>query len=632
MTENDKITTEGGPTLFDGLEPQETPENGQNEAAVEYWENLADRPAEGTADEWAELLEIMRETKRDAERAGIWLLFPTETLLRRGEMYYNQRVEKIRDTMTKSGATPDVVAVTCQDYAGVLFGELKFKADPLQMQQALRALKPVEAFNIDRYGLYFGLLANYSRFLLRFHDYDVAVKGVLATEETKREYIGGFYPAMDARAVRWLLNIGYMQPSDFAGIDPAEMNAFFSRIAEFSALGEYTLYYTIARLALVATPQELAEVEAPPFLNTQTPIAKFCEQVLQETAENLDRAAEKFAAAATSDTPTEQAQARQAATEWRDDTNRQTVKIHENYGIVLSRPVNVSPNGSEIVNTLPVQRYIDEFNGTHRVGNLVLNATVTPMTVQKVFEGVNLLPQYFSGAMKVIDNGRFEFSTNISEFAEICGYVDANQDEKNALLGGLLVLSNLYFVVDKPIRYSEWTNRKGRTVKTIKGGRTALRFLNVPAIGIDSGELRIEVYPESLKGRPTIITAEAFKLLRSKSKGLAQSRFNYQIATKSHKSERDLIDEVFGFAEMLKFATAEELPKVTKYVQGHRSRERERVLRWFDDYVKAGIITEFKREPSKTEKRDFVLSWVCPDTSRLDPPPFEPQADQAAEQ
>ena len=119
--------------------------------------------------------------------------------------------------------------------------------------------------------------------------------------------------------------------------------------------------------------------------------------------------------------------------------------------------------------------------------------------------------------------------------------------------------------------------------------------------------------------------------MRAEAKGLTQSRFNFQIATKSHKSERDLIDEVFGFADMLKFATTDELPKVTKYVQGHRSRSRERVLSWFGDYVNAGLITNFKREPSKTDNRDFVLSWVCPDPTKLDPPPLDPQADQAAE-
>lgn len=622
MKRKDTTTTQGGPSLFDGLNVQERPGSGQAEA-----------PAPALPDEWADLLETVEGVKADADRAGIWLLLPTETLLRRAEVYYNQRVGQIRETMAANGADTETVNVVCADYAALLGGQYKFAANPDQMGRALRSLQPHDAFTIDRYGLYFGLLITYYRFLLRLRDYDYSVKGLHATEETKRAYISGYYPAMDARAVRWLLNIGYFQPADFAGFDPAEMSAFFARIAEFAALGEFTLYYTIARLALLATPQELAEVEAPPFLNVQTSIGKFCEQVVEETVENLNRAGEKFAEAFKSNTHAEREQARQAATDWHDETNTQPVKIHENYGIVLSRPVKVSPNGSEVINTLPVQRYIDEFNANPaRFSNLVVNATLTQMTVQKVFEGVNLLASYLSGSMQVGDNGRYTYHTTITEFSEICGYADANQEEKRALLGGLLLLSNLYFVLDKPKKYAERVNAKGRTVKYSTGGRVALRFLNVPKIGLDSGELLIEVYPESLRGRPTLITPDTYKQLRAEAKGLTQSRFNYQIATKSHKSELDLIDEVFGYRDMIDYATPEDLPKVKKYVQGHRGRERGRLLGWFDAYVKAGIITDFKREPSKTNKRDFVLSWVCPDPSKLTPPPYDPNAWNADEQ
>lgn len=607
MARKDTPTPQGSPSLFDDISPQEWPGIGQES-----------RPVEATPDDWGEILRLVEETRRDAERAGIWLLLPTETLLRRAEVYYNQRVGQLRDTLAATGAAPDVVNVVCSDYAGVLSGQFKLRATPRQMTDALRSLQPYAAFNIDRYGLYFGLFLTYYRFLLRFSDYNDSVKGLTATEETKRAYISGFYPAMDARAVRWLLNIGYLQPSDFAGFDPAEMNAFFARIAQFAALGEYTLYYTIARLALVATPEELAQVEAPAFLNkSQTPIARYCEQVLQETVENLNRAGEKFAAASAT-TSTEQEQARQAGKDWHDETNAQPVKIHENYGIVLSRPVTISPYGAEIVNTLPVQQYIDDFKQRNPAfGN------ITQMTVQKVVEGVNLLPQYLSGTMTRGEGGRLGFRTNISEFAEICGYADANQEEKRALLGCLQLLDNLYFVVDKPRRYDEFETAKGRK-RVATGGRHAVRFLVIRSIGLDSGELFIEVYPESLKGRPTLITPSTYKQLRAEAKGLTQSRFNFQIATKSHKSELDLIDEVFGFRDMLEYATPEELPKVTKYVQGHRGRERSRLLAWFDAYVKAGILTEYRREPSKTNKRDFVLSWVCPDPSKLTPPPYDP--------
>lgn len=624
MKRKDTPTPQGGPSLFDGLNPQGQPGTGQ---------------AEGTGpaalpDDWADVLELADELRADAKRAGIWLLLPPETLLRRAEVYYNQRVGQIRETMEANGADADTVNVVCSDYAALLGGQFKFRATPAQMGQALRSLQPYDAFTIDRYGLYFGLLITYYRFLLRLKDYDFAVKGIHATEDTKREYISGFYPAMDARAVRWLLNIGYFEPADFSGFDPAEMNAFFARIAEFADFGEYSLYYTIARLALLATPQELADVEAPPsLLHTQTSVTEYYERVVAETVENLNRAGEKFAEAVKSETHAEREQARQAGTDWHDETNAQPVKIHENYGIVLSRPVKVSPNGSEVINTLPVQRYIDEFNeNPASFSNLVVNATLTQMTVQKVFEGVNLLASYLSGSMQIGDNGRYTYHTTITEFSEICGYADANQEEKRALLGGLLLLSNLYFVLDKPKKYAERVNAKGRTVRYNTGGRVALRFLNVPKIGLDSGELIIEVYPESLRGRPTFLTPDTYKQLRAEAKGLAQSRFNYQIATKSHKSEIDLIDEVFGFRDMLEYADADEMPKVKKYVQGHRAQFRGKILGWFDAYVKAGILTEFKREPSKTNKRDFVLSWVCPDPSKLTPPPYDPDAGTIDEQ
>lgn len=608
-----KNDTQGGPSLFDGIDAQE-PTQGRRPTPDEI-----EAYYKGTAEEWAETMRIIEANKREAERAGVWAVWAPETLLRRGEVYYNQRVEDIRNTMTAGGAPSDVVDVVCSDYIGILSGTCKYNATVEQIKTALHTLHPSAAFTIDRYGLYFGLFLNYSRFLLVYQDYEFTVKGETATDETKRVYLSEFYPPMDARAVRWLLNKGYFQAADFSGISPAEMGLYFARINAYAELGEYVLYYTVARLALLASPDELAEVTPPPHVKqAQTDVTVFCEAVVRDTVAQLAKAAEKFGEGLTSDAPTEQAQARQAARDWHDDTNARPIKIHENYGIVLSRPVNVSPNGEHIINTLPIRRYIDDFTRRKpQYGN------ITEMTVQKVFEGVNLLPSYLSGRMNVEPNGRFSFRFNISEFAEICGYADANQNEKLALLGGLLLLDNLYFVVQRPYKYYEDTDRKGKKRRRQVGGTVAMRFLVVREIGLETGELFIEVYPESLKGRPTLITEKRYKELRAQAKGLTQSRFNTHIATKSHKSERDLIDQVFGFEDMIKYATDDERPKVIKYVQGHRAEYRKKMLGWFDQYVKAGILTEYKREPSKTEKGDFVLSWVCPDTSKLNPPPFD---------
>ena len=483
MARNDKINVEVEPTLFDGVEPQETAEIVQETTEHKTHEWLAKR--------------VSAITKREAMKAGVWQVIPTPSLILRGETYYNQRAGTVTDKLRSSGMTDDAVNTVLADYVGVLNGVFVFEATPKQMQQALKAIKPYDAFNIDRYGLYFGLLVNYSRFLWRLHDYAVQVKGEDATEATKRAYIGTFFPAIDAMAVKWLLTIGYVKPSDFAGFDPSEMAEFWGRINSYAQLGEYTTYYTIARLALVATPDEMADVEAPPHLNARTPIAKFCEQVLQETAANLDRAAEKFGEAVKSNTSTEQEQGRQAGNSWQDGTNKQTAVLYENYGKVLSKPVNISPNGADIIKAFPIQRYIDEFNAKPiRFGNIETYPTITEQSVIRAIDGVGLLPTYLHGRM-ITEGRRLVFRTNLSEFSQICGYADAGQADQRALLGALLLLRDLYIIVDRPYKYYEYKDIKGRTRRKQSGGPTAIQFVNIPEIGIKSGELIIEAYRES---------------------------------------------------------------------------------------------------------------------------------------
>lgn len=617
----DTKDTNTNPTLFDAVEPQE-PTTGQGTAAPQ--EPAAD------VDEWADVLRVYGELKEQARQAGVWCLFAPETLIQSGEVLYNQHKPQIITTMRKNGASVDTIATVLSDYIGVITGvTTNFEATPEQMQEALRALPPFEAFYIDRYALYFGLLMNYSRYLLRFGEYTEKVKGVVATEETKRQYIEAFYSTMDARAIKWLSHIGYIKPADFGGIEPAKMSQFFARITAYAALGEYALYYTVARLALTATPQELATVEPPPVMS-QTTVQEFCEVVLKDTAEQLNKAAEKFAAAGWADTQQEQAQAREAGENWHADTNTPTVKIHENFVAVLSKPVNVSSNGADIIKELSVQRYIDEFNKNPlHVGNITDYGTVTVQAVQRAFEGVNLLNQYLSGQTPYNDD-RIIFHTNLSEFSKICGYADAGQAEQRALLGALLIIRNLYFIIDKPVKIIEYKDSRGRTRRRKTGGKTAVQFINVPTIGLENGELHIELYRDCLKGEPVYVHGATFKQLRGKVKSTPQSRFNYQLATKSHKSERDMIDEVFGFRDMLNnAATDEERKRVKTYVQNHRPECRKKILRWVDDYMKDGILTKFSRTPSKTDARDFVLSWELPKPEKLNPPPSNPDDDTA---
>ena len=611
------------PGLFDALEPNETAESSQE-----------------TDERIAAIL------KREADKLGVWQIIPSGNLIQRAGAYYEQRETQIRKLLQQSGMTADAANTVLADYLGVLNGIFVFGANTQQMRQALKAIKPYDAFNIDRFGLYFGLLLNYSRFLLRRQEYDDTVKAADVTHETKLEYIafGESIKPADAMAVKWLISTGYIEPSDFAGIDPAEMNNYFSCINIRAQLGEYSTYYTIARLALVATHDELAVIETPPYL-TDPSINDFCEQVAKETAQGLNSEAEKFGIAITANTEQEQEQARRAANSWQDGANRQTAVLYDNYVKVLSKPVKISRNGAEIVERLPIKTYIDEFNKQPiRFGNISSYPAITEQAVIRAIDGVGLLPTYLQGRM-ITEDRRLVFHTNLSEFSQICGYADAGQADQRALLGALLLLRNLYIIVDRPYKSIEYKGIKGRKRRKRIGGPTAIQFVNIPEVGLTSGELIIEAYRESFlslyrkttdgKQIPnnTFIDLCDYNKLRSKAKGTSQYRFNTQIATKSHKSERALIYEIFGLEDMLSNAPTEDNKEAAKtYIRKHYAGFRKKMLGWFDEYLSDGIITEFNREQSKTDKKDYILTWKCPDPKGLIPPPLVPDEQKPDEQ
>lgn len=590
-------------------------------------------------EEWDELVEIAKQLKERANAVGIWIPTPPRDLIQRADTFFDQHVEALRDTMSKHNAAGDVIDAVCADYAASLLGVSMFQATPIQVQSALRAITPYEAFSIDRYGLYFGLLWNYSRFLLKLNEYRQAVKGDQATDDTRRNFLTKYYSLMDARAVRWLIDSGVVEPGDFADFNPIEIYTYFKHIDELTNCANYVFYYTVARTALVATPEELADITPPdytPFFNPLEPYPAFAEQVVKDIISKLAEAAKKFAGAVTADTSTEREQARQAGKDWGKGTADVPIKIYENYANIMARPVEVSPHGERIERTLPVRRYISDYISNHKnecVVNVVdpktgektpVELTITDDTIQKVIEGLNLLPMYLAKSMTTDTTGRLIFHTNISEFSTICGYVDANEPQKKALFNALLIMNNLYFVINKPRKYETITTAKGKQIKKLTGGLYAVRFINLPEVGLQSGDLIIEMYPESLKGNPVFMTPEIFKRLRAEAKSLPQRRFNNQVATKSHKIERELIDEVFGYADKIKYASPEETAEVNREIQKHRNRAQKKLLGWFDDYIKAGIITDFKREPSKTQKRDYVLSWKCANPSKLTPQPVSP--------
>lgn len=574
MARQHNYTVEAGPSMFDEM-PQGNEQHTFNDLFAE-----------------------LNELRQMVEDTGFYFALPNEALATRAETYYNNHIEQIRAVLDASGTAADVADVVTTDYANVLFGSRVPKATPDQMKTALKVFKPYKAYSIDRYGLYWALLLNYSRCLNMWGNYQYDVAGVTATPESKQEFINGFYSAADARAVLWLASIGELTPAAFAGVfETNVVNSFMDRVTEWGNLYEYSALYFIAKYALLATPQELDAITKPP-IHSQTPILDFAEQFAAEAQQRLGKTADKYGAAFEAEKTAEKEQAAEGANNWRDNANTQILQLHEVPNIICSMPVQISPNGAEIVNTLPVQRYIDNFMKLHPEFGLI-----TPMTVQKVFEAVNLFPCYLKPTK--IDKYRLQYNLNRSQLAELCGYQDANQTEKLALVGSLVMFNGLFVVVNRPIRYYETQSLRGRKRKVQTGGQTAVQIINVPAFDITHEGITVDITPEAFKGKPTLITYGDYKKLRSEAKGLSQSRFNYQLLTKGHKKEDDLINDVFGYDEKSKLAAddPEALKRVKEYIRKHRTGDKKKLIKWFNDYKAKGIITY------KYNARTKVYTW-----------------------
>ena len=584
-----KIQPEGGPSLWDGLStdadpqaPQEQPEN--------------------------DTLKALNEVRELAEKSGYYVALPNDAILTRAENYFNAYYSTVRDALINTGTTEETADVVVKDYARVLIGSGIPQANPQQMAEALKHLKPYKAYSIDRYGLYFAVMMNYARCLNRMYDYNEAVKGDTATVETRKRFIGGFWTGAEARAITWLLSVGVMEPADFGGIDPAEVGEFLNTVKSWADLGDYVTYYFVAKYALLATPEELAEITRPP-IQSATPIIEFADKAATEAKQRLDDTADKFAdmfeAERKADQERAEAEARAARRDWENKVNAAPIPLHEVPNIICSRPVEISPRGKQLIEILPIQQYIDDFTRNEENAQYGL---ITPFTVQRVVEAINILPHFLK---QTNEDGQLLFHTTMNEFAELCGYIDANLEQQRALLGGLMLVSEKYFVVNRPYKVitKEYTN--GRKKRITVGGPTATQLVHVK-IGIETGGLDIIIDPDAMRGKPTLIQIHDYKALRAAAgKNLSRSRFNAQILSKGHKNVDDMLNEVFGYDEKLKLCEgdAEALKRAKRDIRQHKPRNRAKLFEWFNETQAAGIITYTYNEKTNT------VSW-----KRLDVP------------
>lgn len=584
-----------------------------------------------------ELLRQVREQRKQLNGTGRYVLLPTEALTLRAEAYYYQYVEDVIRLLVSSGVTDtDTVNTVIQDYFHTLMGLYEIIALPLHEQiRVCNAVKPWRVFLTEKYGLnllftlYFYNLRTATDYLKGFKILNYTDKGENAeiTEEIaekKRKYIDTHINRF-ASGTAPMLAFGYswfrkklweqdgkklqiVEPSDFSGVEPELANKYFAYIEVFSGVDEYLNYYYIAKFALNATPDELKEIDSPPVLGTPEQAREYAERFAKQRYKNLQRKASDFEKMIDAETVEDIKKAQQEITEPAEPQD--TIRIPETFALLGSRDVYASVDGTPQMGKgiLPIQAFITDYMTRHH-----LTEQVTPRTVEKVIEGINLLQRLYN--VKPNEKGQYTFETNLSEFSELLGYKDANQTQKLEIMRALQVLDGLYLAV--------WRS----------DGLKAVRVFTIQEIGITgvySGKLTLQVNADTMKGRPNLISYRDFNNMRKDAKGQAETHFRYQIIGKGQKEENALLNEVFGYEVLLNEiqasgGSAEDIAKAKRNIDKHKSRDKRRLSKMFEEWRGKGWLEWYTY--TRNGKGEYIYKWRrgnIPKDVFPTPPPQEP--------
>ncbi|MBQ5900997.1 MAG: hypothetical protein IIW86_03955 [Clostridia bacterium] len=545
--------------------------------------------------------QYINSLRQNAEKTGAIRYMPPESVIARATEYIKDKIPYICEALG-GVLPPEALNAVIEDYALTFIGGYDFRATLPQMYTALKAIKPPQAFYIDRYGLYFGLYINYSRIL------EVAaqlVEGILRndqkTPQDKEIDLISFYsqsPASHVMAAEWLLTNEIITVEDFAGIPTKTVTGFLSACEVMGNISRYvTLYYT-TKQALAATPEELEAIPTPKLFKTHEQGVAFAELTADQVNEQMAGVAAKVGALLSAETNAEREQIKQEVKQTTEDITGASVNINNTLATILSRDIYAA-NNENAQFILPISRVIQD-----KLQNDGLLSRITPRTVEIAVDGLQMLLQFNRGVE--VGNGRRMYDISLSEFANKAYGWDANQEEKEALLEALKLLNNLYIVLWKP-----------------NGNRTAAQISNIPQYDVDkkgrpNGNIRIEILPVLMKRqKPNLMTISDAIKARKLAKGQAQNHLRNQIQIKSQKEENALLDEVFGYQSMIDEAeTPEEQASAREYIRKHKARDRREIIKLFDEQVREGLLVSYTR--TENEKGEIIYRWRRPKRKKGD--------------
>ena len=602
----------------DTKQAQETPQGQDTAQGATTRERLLER------------LRKLRELSALLSGSGRYVLVPTEALTQRAAVCFDTHADAVEKLLDASGIDADTRQVVIEDYAATLSGFYSVRLPLKSQADVVNTVKPWRVYLTERYGLptlfslYLYNVKVSGEYLKEFKNTDGTAEKVtkhrdgrvdietvnLGVEEKRRQYLAhtlnviraGYAPFF-ASGFAWLTRntievdgkeLRIIEPSDFAGLEPEQVNEFLAYVDAHAAINNYLNYYFIAKYALSASEEELKEIVTPPYFENEEAAREYAERISTERIKRVNARVEDVSKVVAAETAEQEQKARAELAQ--EDAKQETIRIPENIALLGSRDVYASVNGTQITEqgVIPISKVIAIYAERKKD----LPANVTPLSVEKTIMGLNML-QRFNHEPPV--NGWYTYQTNITEFSRLCGYEQANGEELTAIMHCLLILRDLYVIVWKP------------------KGRVAIQLLGIPEIGVSGelkGQFKVQVNAEALKGHQNYITLNQYEEIRKQTKGQAQHHFNAQLIAKGQKEEGALLNEVFGYDTMLLEATGgtgneqvnpEAVSNVKEFIRKNKPAHRKKLLKWFEEYTQKGILDSYSRTQNK--RGEYVYKW-----------------------
>ncbi len=562
---------------------------------------------------------------------GFYRPKPKNEIVQRVRSYAKERISAVARELQE--LDPQTQEIVIADYLRVVTGSMQLQANREQMLETTEKIKDARAFQVDRYGLYFGLLNNYRN---ACSAYDNLREG-LKDEEKKKKLIGdtvnGSLPWQEHFANYQAIGWEPLRGADFSDkdIDPSGI-CFYTVTQMYADMFRYLTFYCIARGAANCERDELKDLNKPQLIcyaNEDTLLDK-SEEIFKNLQSSLDNLAVKYADFISARTEEERRKAKKQIQKASNDS----VRVYIETAKILSRPLSYfnrrdeSGRPTSMQYRLALASYINEDRRAKGLPNISsTELAATAQVVEMVLAGVALTIANKGTQASAETNPYCE--TNITEIlrASGCSGKSAGMMQK--------ALFALHFLDGREICYN------GSLV--IK----ALVFDDKHISGRNRGKFRVYLHRELAK-RAFTVEGTTYKALTRGKKEPWQTRLKNQILTKEHKEEEALLNEVFGYEERVQeerergYRMAQHLTlfddeetqkeanpeRVWQNIKKNKGRDRKKVIAYFEELQKKGALT-YERTFNQ-RMNTYNYSWILKRKEKLNAPAEEgkPQTEE----